>query len=309
MKNLNTIRPIMSCFVRVFAIWVGVLCAHDLCAAILPFDVTVLQGDAATSLPSSQRGNEPREVMFLVIDHSGSMTKRDGRVNSRWDALLDSLRSTLQSVRVGTEVRVEWIESRIEKQRRKYVRLPNRPAIEPIVLTDQDSWKSIWTQVEEIGAPPEEYGTPLFETLENVSNAARGLVNQGRRVAVVVFSDGDSNESDKKKRRERLDEEFDSLFVNNRFKTCLVWINPKEAPPAEKLMGAKWNLGYKAPPVIYSSTAEPDSVAVENPLSGGQKSGHLSFAFFVPADVWKKMEGKQLSYRLCAEARRETKCL
>lgn len=273
----------------------GVVLSQCLSAATLPFDVTVLQGDSTTSLPSSQRGNGPREVMFLVIDHSGSMNDPDGRANSRWDALLDSLRSTLKSVRVGTEVRVEWIESRVEKRWRRYVRLPNRPAIGPIILTDENAWKSIWSQVEEIGAPPREYGTPLFETLENVSRAASDLVQRGTRVAVVVFSDGDSNEfryeSEKRKRREQLNKDFAKLFADSRFKTCLVWINPKEAPP-EKLMGAKWNLGYQAPPAVYSSTAEPDSVAVENPLSGGHKPGALSFAFFVPPDVWKKMEGK-----------------
>ena len=174
--------------------------------------------------------------------------------------------------------------------------MPNRPAIGPIILTDENSWKSIWSQVEEIGAPPKEYGTPLFETLENVSRAADDLVQRGTRVAVVVFSDGDSNEymyeSQKKKRREQLNKDFAGLFANKaRFKTCLVWINPKEAPPDE-LMGAKWNLGYQAPPAVYSTIAEPMTVAVENPLSGGQKPGSLSFAFFVPPDVWKKMEGK-----------------
>ena len=296
MTKLNSARLNMSNFAVAIAMC-GIVLSQCLSAATLPFDVTVLQGDAAASLSNSRRGTGPREVMFLVIDHSGSMNNPDGRANSRWDALLDSLRSTLKSVRVGTEVRVEWIESRVvEKRRNEFVRLSNRPAIGPIILTDEDSWKPIWSQVKEIGAPPWEYGTPLFETLENVSRAASDLVQGGTRVAVVVFSDGDSNEYkydvEKKKRREQLNKDFARLFANkSRFKTCLVWINPKEAPPDE-LMGAKWNLGYQAPPAVYSSTAEPDSVAVENPLSGGNKPGALSFAFFVPPDVWKKMEGK-----------------
>lgn len=292
MKIKKMFCAFMSRFATATVMCVVIL-SQCLSAATLPFEVTVLQGNATTSLPSSQRGNEPREVMFLVIDHSGSMTRKDSRVNSRWEALLDSLRSTLQSVRVGTEIRIEWIESRFEKRWRDYVRLPNRRAIGPMILTDANSWKSILSQVEQIGAPPKEYGTPLFESLEKVSNAAQDLVErQGRRVAVVVFSDGDSNEPDKGIRRKRLDADFDSLFKNSRFKTCLVWMDPSKAPPKEQLMGAKWNLGYQVPPAIYSSVAEPDSVAVENPLSGGQKPGALSFAFFVPPDVWKKMEGK-----------------
>lgn len=293
--SLSWLRIAVSRFIMAFAF--GLVFSIRSQAATLSFDVTVLQGDAADSLSNSRKGTEPREVMFLVIDHSGSMNETDNRLNSRWEALLDSLKLTLSSLRPGTEVRVEWIESlwKTNRHGRAISRLPNRQSIKPIILSDSDSWKSVWSSVEVIGKPGRNTGTPLFETLEKVSDAASNLVQKGVRVAVVVFSDGDSTEGtddEKRVRRERIGKEYRRLFEDTRFKACLVWINPKEAPPPESLMGAKWNLGYQAPPAIYSSKVEPSLVVVENPLSGGQKPGLLSLAFFVTKDVWKEMEGK-----------------
>lgn len=283
------------------------LSAPSATPATLPIDVTVLQGAAAQS-PAAAKGSAG-DVVFLVLDHSGSMNETDDRENSRWDALLDSLETTLRSLPAGTEVRVEWIESsfkkdrhgNLERHRGRLVLLPARPS-ETAVLSGPDSRKDIWKRVSDAGAPDDSNGTPLFETLEKVSAAARDLIRGGRRVAVVVFSDGESNEHDKAERKRRLDRDYGPLFSNDRFNACLVWINPKDDPP-EKVLGVEWNRGYKAPPAVYSVSAEPAVVSIANPLSGGEAHGVLSLSFNVPADVWAAMEGKpaQLEVRRIGE--------
>lgn len=267
-------------------------------AATVPVEVTMLHGSAASQVGgASGREVSRREVMYLVLDYSYSMTiNRDGGKETRWKKLVDSLRETVKSVKPGTEVRIAWIGGNREKE-------------DPVIVRTDLDRAALRSLVEKRGSPPSGNKTPLFATLRRVCGEAKELVGQGCTVVVNVFSDGESSEVPLYRGREswtkeqiaELDDNFAGLFSDARFKTCLVWINPSETPGDDRLLGDKWRIGYREAPSLYFVSVQPTPVRVE--LSANAQPGSLAYGFFVPDEVWNKMKGKWAKFQLLKDGK------
>ncbi len=244
-------------------------------------------GAAAARFETTDDGQASREVMFLVLDYSWSMTSnKDGGRKTRWQRLCESLKSTLDSVKVGTEVRIAWIGG-------------SRKSEKPVLIRSETEKQALLKIVKDRGSPPNGNGTPLFATLKAVCGEANDLAASGCSITINVISDGESNEvpiyrareSWTKEQIQDLDNQYTSLFSDRRFNACLVWINPGEPPGKEPMLGGRtWCTGYKAPPSLYSTSVQSTPVTVE--LSDRAAPGALSYGFFVPDNIWGGMVGK-----------------
>ena len=279
-----------------------VLCLLVACSTfgqVVPVEMAVSfsRADAVAPAPANATVSDTGDVWIFVLDHSGSMADEDAivhvqgrwssgeRKTSRWNALLDSFRTTLSHIEPGAIVQVV----RVSDEKAELIRFGAQNAM---VISGDRERNTIYKTVEQWGKPA--WRTPLWHGLFLASQEAKRFIStENRNVGIIVFSDG-KDESENGFSKDSL-KPFQEFFNQDEFTACLTWINSKspdlpELPFGPKFLWAKPPQSGNVVPVVCRVRPEVPFVSVRNPLSGeGRTVIPVGYSFPLSEEKWNAL--------------------
>lgn len=270
-------------------------------SAIVPVavDVEFERADGGSETEAAMASAPVGDAWIFVLDHSWSMTVKDAvastttflgkeKKTTRWDALLDALKGTLEQIEPGAAVQVvkvggtqaELVQFKTEAGKKSC-----------LFLAGEAERKEVYDTVKGWKTPPRDSKTPLYHGLFLACQEAQRAIDvESRNVGIIVFSDG-KDVSDKRYTQKSLDP-YRKMFDDEGFVACLNWINSTdqdapEPPFGPKYLWAKPTNGKNVVPTICRVRPAEAFISLDNPLSGGPAWTQAKWVFPMGEERWR----------------------
>lgn len=265
-------------------------------AATVPFEVEFTH--SGTTPPKQELAH------IFVLDRSWSMkgttttiTELDGKQKSLnlWDALKQSLKTTIENTPNQTELRFLVIDG-ADSSTTSFLTFKKTWCEWNDFIVMSDEWRSerkINGLLDSLKAPKSKYSTtPLYDVLEVAFVKAWELTQAGKRVSVFVFSDGD-NYGGKIEKEDELKQVLRNQEVPFKLPGKLsflpIWLLSADSKP-KPLLETEWQTPGTSPILATVVSSPSVGMVFDNPIKGQTDTVRLGFDFKVSDKIWSKMQ-------------------